>query len=85
MIGKHLHQAGKISTADIKKIPESEYGDVFGEFTPNVVGCNAKNRADRLSALGWKPQELSVEAAYEKEELPILLEGSGPINPLVLS
>jgi hypothetical protein len=45
-----------------------------------VVGQNARNRADRLRELGWKPKERNVREAFAKEELPILMEERGQFN-----
>lgn len=77
MIGKGLHKAGRIDTSSARPIPESEYADLFGEFTPDVVGCNCRNRADRLRSMGWKPEQLGFEDAFEREDLPVLLSEKG--------
>jgi hypothetical protein len=45
-----------------------------------VVGQNARNRADRLRDLGWKPKERAVHEAFTNEELPILLKETGEFN-----
>lgn len=77
MIGKGLYKAGRISTPKAQSIPESDYVDLFGQFTPDVVGCRCRNRADRLRAMGWKPEQLGFEEAFEKEDLPVLLAEKG--------
>ncbi|EFY85434.1 NAD dependent epimerase/dehydratase family protein [Metarhizium acridum CQMa 102] len=77
IIGKGLYNAGRIATPETKSIPESDYGDLFGPFTPDVVGCNCRNRADRLRSMGWKPEQLGLEEAFEKEDLPALLSEKG--------
>ena len=76
-IGKALYADGKVDSPDAKEIPPSDYEDLWGQFTPDVVGCNSRNKADRLRELGWEPIELSVFDAYEKEELPMLLKETG--------
>ncbi|KAH7146616.1 hypothetical protein B0J13DRAFT_595171 [Dactylonectria estremocensis] len=38
-----------------------------------VIGENARNRANRLRALGWKPQEKSAFDSLLTDELPIIL------------
>jgi hypothetical protein len=73
IIGKGLHNAGKLESAATRSIPESEYGDLWAEFTPDAVGCSCRHRAERLRAMGWKPQQLTIEEAYVQEELPQLL------------
>ncbi|KID96023.1 NAD dependent epimerase/dehydratase family protein, partial [Metarhizium majus ARSEF 297] len=77
IIGKGLYKAGRITTPDTRSIPESEYVDLFGQFTPDVVGCSCRNRADRLRSMGWKPEQLGIEEAFEKEDLPSLLAEKG--------
>ncbi|OAQ69775.1 NAD dependent epimerase/dehydratase family protein [Pochonia chlamydosporia 170] len=77
MIGNGLYKAGRISTPKAQSIPESDYVDLFGQFTPDVVGCRCRNRADRLRAMGWKPEQLGFEEAFEKEDLPVLLAEKG--------
>lgn len=73
MIGEGLHNAGRVESASTRSIPESEFVDLWAEFTPDAVGCNCRHQADRLRAMGWKPQQLGIEEAYVKEELPLLL------------
>lgn len=79
-IGKGLHSTGRITTSETKPIDETDYQDLFGPFTPDVVGCNSRNRADRLRAMGWKAEELGVEEAIEKEDLPVVLAEQGPFK-----
>lgn len=74
IIGSGLSTAGRLSTSQVKSIPESDFGDLFGEVTPHVVGCNCRNRADRLRSLGWKAEQPSLKIAFEKEDLPVLLQ-----------
>lgn len=61
-------------------IPEANYKDLFGQFTPDVVGCNSRNRSDRLRAMGWKATELGIRDAFTKEDLPVLLAETGPFK-----
>ncbi|QLI67657.1 uncharacterized protein G6M90_00g032670 [Metarhizium brunneum] len=77
IIGKGLYKASRITTPDTRSIPESEYVDLFGQFTPDVVGCSCRNRADRLRSMGWKPEQLGIGEAFEKEDLPALLAEKG--------
>ena len=76
-IGKALHKLGKISDPTPKTIPEDLYGDIFGMYTAQVVGSNARNRANRLRALGWKPQEKSATQSLIDDEIPIILQDKG--------
>ncbi|KAK2609184.1 hypothetical protein QQS21_002266 [Conoideocrella luteorostrata] len=73
MIGKGLHRAGRIDSSATKLIGEADYKDLFGPHTLDAVGCNSRNRADRLRAMGWKPEQLGVEEAFDKEDLPVIL------------
>ncbi|KAK3620053.1 hypothetical protein LTR56_023636 [Elasticomyces elasticus] len=74
MIGDELKAVGKITDATPREIPESQYGDLFGMYSPTVLGSNARNRADRLRDLCWKPKHLDIREAFRSEELPILLQ-----------
>ncbi|CAJ0551438.1 Ff.00g113680.m01.CDS01 [Fusarium sp. VM40] len=67
--------AEKIGQAlkDMGQIPTSLYNDLFGEWSLAVVGRNARNRANRLRALGWKPREKSTFDSLVTDELPIIL------------
>lgn len=76
-IGKALHQAGKIQDPTPKEIPSDLYGDLFQEWSVAVIGQNARNRANRLRALGWKPQEKSTFDSLVEDELAILLAEKG--------
>ena len=77
MIGKGLHGAGRISSSETQTIDKADYKDLFGPFTPDVVGCSCRNRADRLRSMGWKAEQLGFEDAFEKEDLPVLLGEKG--------
>lgn len=77
MIGEELKLAGKLSDPTPREIPKEQYDDLFGMYTPVVIAQNARNRADRLRALGWEAKEIDVREAFKKEELPILLKETG--------
>jgi nucleoside-diphosphate-sugar epimerase len=72
-IGKALKEAGRIQDASPRQIPSELYSYVFGEWGPTVVGQNARNRANRLRALGWEPREKSTFASLVEDELPVIL------------
>lgn len=79
-IGRILQQEGRISEAEPKTIPRENYNDVFGEYTAVVGGTNARNRANRLRKLGWKPQEKRTFASLADEEIPIIMEETGEFS-----
>ncbi|KAF2089273.1 NAD(P)-binding protein [Saccharata proteae CBS 121410] len=72
-IGKSLHKAGKISDPEPREVTENLYGDLFGDWTPGVIGLNSRSRADRLRKLGWEPREKGVWESWNEDELPALL------------
>lgn len=72
-IGKALHKAGKIQNPTPRQIPSDLHNDLFGDWTMAVIGRNARNRANRLRALGWKPREKSTFDSLLTDELPIIL------------
>ncbi|KAK0124156.1 hypothetical protein ONS95_009139 [Cadophora gregata] len=76
-IGKALYNGGKIKDPKPREIPESLYGDIFGEMSLTVVGENSRNRANRLRALGWKPVEKSSFQSLREDEIPALLKQEG--------
>lgn len=73
MIGKNLYRAGRIVSPEPQAILDSEYVDLFGKYTPDIVGCNSRSSADRLRLMGWKPEQRDVQEAFEKEDLPLIL------------
>ena len=77
-IGEALRDAGKISDATPKTIPEDSYKDIFGEYTPHVVGANARNRANRLRSLGWIAKEKDSFTSLREDEIPLILQDSSP-------
>ncbi|KAK5045506.1 hypothetical protein LTR84_009124 [Exophiala bonariae] len=80
VIGQALHAAGRIKDPAPKTIPEQDYKDLFGEFTPLVVGSNCRSRATRLRQLGWQPREKGVLESLRDDELPLLLQETGEFN-----
>ncbi|EEU37980.1 uncharacterized protein NECHADRAFT_84341 [Fusarium vanettenii 77-13-4] len=72
-IGKALQESGKIQDPTPRQIPSDLYNDLFGEWSLAVVGQSARNRANRLRALGWKPQEKSAFDSLVTDELPVIL------------
>ncbi|KAK0755719.1 hypothetical protein N5P37_011728 [Trichoderma harzianum] len=81
MIGKNLYRAGRIVSPEPHVISDSEYVDLFGKYTPDIVGCNSRSSADRLRLMGWKPEQPDVQEAFEKEDLPLILLESGKFEP----
>jgi len=76
-IGTALHNAGRIQDPKPRQIPKELFGDLFQEWSVPVIGQNARNRANRLRALGWKPQAKSTFDSFVEDELPILLAEKG--------
>ena len=73
-IGEGLHKAGKIQDPTPKTLPKELYGDVFGDFTPPIIGLNSRSRAVRLRELGWEPREKDWKSSYLDDELPEILK-----------
>jgi nucleoside-diphosphate-sugar epimerase len=76
-IGTALHNAGKLQDPKPREIPSGMFGDLFQEWSVAVIGENARNRANRLRALGWKPQGKSTFDSFVEDELPVLLAEKG--------
>ncbi|KAH6683419.1 hypothetical protein B0J14DRAFT_575944 [Halenospora varia] len=76
-IGKALHKAGRLQDPKPREIPGEMFGDLFQEWSVAVIGENARNRANRLRALGWQPQAKSTFDSFVEDELPILLAETG--------
>jgi nucleoside-diphosphate-sugar epimerase len=72
-IGKALQKAGKLQDPTPRQIPSDLYSYLFGEWSLPVIGQSARNRANRLRTLGWKPQEKSTFESLLTDELPIIL------------
>ena len=64
---------GRITDPVPKAVPKEQWGDLYGDFTPDALACNAKGRADRLRTLGWKPVQRNVAEAFVDEDMPVLL------------
>ncbi|PNS14597.1 UDP-glucuronic acid decarboxylase 1 [Sphaceloma murrayae] len=79
-IGQSLYDAKVLPDATPRQIPTEQYNDLFGPYSLVVIGQNARNRAERLRALGWKPKDLDAYAAFKKEELPVLLKETGEFS-----
>ncbi|CAO2648706.1 Nn.00g096550.m01.CDS01 [Neocucurbitaria sp. VM-36] len=79
-IGRALHAAGRIESPEPREIPKELYGDLFGVYTRRVVGSNARNEANRLRALGWKPREKPTKASISEDEIPLILKETGPFK-----
>ncbi|KAI5240512.1 NAD(P)-binding protein [Aureobasidium subglaciale] len=76
-IGKELKAAGKIEDATPLEIPSEQYEDLFGNYSDVVIASSARNRADRLNQLGWRPKHTDIRLAPRDEELPLLLKEGG--------
>ncbi|KAL4888484.1 hypothetical protein BDV59DRAFT_206066 [Aspergillus ambiguus] len=76
-IGRILHKAGKVADQTPNIIPIENYDNLFGQYSGLVVGSNARNRANRLRKLGWKPQEKNTFASLEEDEIPLILQETG--------
>ncbi|KAF7550745.1 hypothetical protein G7Z17_g5508 [Cylindrodendrum hubeiense] len=79
-IGRALHKEGRIQTAQTKAIPPDNYGDLFGTYSEVVVGSNSRNRANRLRKLGWEAREKKSLASLVEDEIPLILQETGPFN-----
>jgi nucleoside-diphosphate-sugar epimerase len=79
-IGKELKAAGKVGDASPREIPKEQYVDLFGKYSDVVIASNARNRAERLKQLGWRPKHTDIHQAFRDEELPILLKETGGFN-----
>lgn len=79
-IGKELKAVGKVDDASPREIPKEQYVDLFGKYSDVVIASNARNRAERLRQLGWRPKHTDVHQAFKDEELPVLLKETGGFN-----
>lgn len=73
-IGEGLAKAGKLTSAEPAPMPREKYAEVFGEFTPAVLGMNSRSRAVRLRELGWRPREKGWRESLLEDELPLVLK-----------
>jgi nucleoside-diphosphate-sugar epimerase len=76
-VGKGLKLAGRLEDPTPREIPSSLYGDLFQEWSVAVIGRNARNRANRLRALGWEAREKSTFDSLVSDEIPVLLAEKG--------
>ena len=79
-IGKALHKAGRIQSPEPRPVPPELYDDLFGKYTPWVIGSNSRSRGKRLRELGWSPREKNTLEALSADEIPILLEEKGEFH-----
>lgn len=74
VIGKALHEAGKIESPEPKELKEGLYTEVLGAGTESNLGLNSRSRALRLRELGWKPREKDWKSSFLEDELPEILK-----------
>ncbi|KAF2815516.1 NAD(P)-binding protein [Mytilinidion resinicola] len=72
-VSRVLYKLGRIPSPEPKAFVESDFGDVYGPRTPIVLGGNARNRAIRLSQLGWEHKEKDIWSSLEEDEIPFIL------------
>lgn len=80
MIGSALQPLGKLDDGKPKEIPETNYNDIFGEYSTVVCSANSRSRAQRVREMGWQPREKIIRDAFISEELPLLLEEKGEFH-----
>ncbi|KAI0018626.1 hypothetical protein F4780DRAFT_506166 [Xylariomycetidae sp. FL0641] len=80
VVGAALHRAGRLAAdPQPRPLPPDTYPDLFGAFTPAVLGLNSRSRAVRLRALGWAPEHKDWQTSFVEDELPLILaEGGDP-------
>jgi hypothetical protein len=61
-------------------VPVENYNDLFGDFTIAVAGSNARNRANRLRKLGWRPLEKNTFMTLAEDEIPLILRETGKFH-----
>ena len=71
-VGRTLHEKGLLKDAKPRVVPKEQYDDLFGDFTPAVIGLNSRSRAVRLRELGWEPNGKGIWQSWEEDELPEL-------------
>lgn len=79
-IGETLHKAGRIPDAKTRTIPPENYGDLFAGYSTVVAGSNSRNRATRLTKLGWKAVEKTSLKSLVEDEIPLILKEEGDFN-----
>jgi hypothetical protein len=72
-VGQALYAKGLIKDATPKELKKEVWDDLFGEYTPAVMGLNSRSRAVRLRELGWKSQEKGTWESFNEDELPEIL------------
>lgn len=74
-IGESLHSTGRIKDPEPKELEdEALWRDLFGSWTPPIVGMNSRSRAVRLRELGWQPKEKDWKKSFVEDELPNILK-----------
>ncbi len=76
-IGKGLYKRGLIKDPTPRQVGKEHYDDLFGTWTPAVIGLNSRSRAVRLREWGWEPREKGIWESWEEDELPELLREEG--------
>ncbi|KAF2115645.1 hypothetical protein BDV96DRAFT_574236 [Lophiotrema nucula] len=56
-IAERLYKEGRFLTPDVQSKTIKEIRSDFGEFASYLWGSSSRIRADKLRALGWKPQD----------------------------
>ncbi|KAL6241786.1 hypothetical protein RBB50_011319 [Rhinocladiella similis] len=79
-IGRELHKAGRVQDPEPRSVPPELFGDLFGQYSPTTVGANSRSRGERLRKMGWQPREKGVLQSLREDELPIILQESGPFS-----
>jgi nucleoside-diphosphate-sugar epimerase len=74
VIGKALHEAGKIETPTPRQPPKDLYSELCGPKTESYMGLNCRASAVRLRKLGWEAQEKGIWESYLEDELPVILK-----------
>jgi nucleoside-diphosphate-sugar epimerase len=79
-IGRLLTIQGRIKDPVPQTVPVENYNDLFGDFTIAVAGSNARNRANRLRKLGWRPLEKNTFMTLAEDEIPLILRETGKFH-----
>ncbi|KIW39564.1 uncharacterized protein PV06_08166 [Exophiala oligosperma] len=79
-IGRELFKAGRIQDPEPRPVPPELFDDLFGPYSPTTVGANSRSRGERLRKMGWQPREKGVLRSLREDELPIILQESGPFS-----
>lgn len=76
-VGIALKNQGLIEDATPRSFSDSDWEDLFGEYTGVVLGSNCRCRAVRLRKLGWEAKEKDIFESFVEEGLPELLKEEG--------